>query len=58
MLLLALALFLVPLLDQAIKELLERRLGARVIRLGVLGSVRLVKARSGWQNRAFGPRLA
>jgi signal peptidase II len=33
---------LVPLLDQAVKLLLRRRLGSQAVRLGVLGSVRVV----------------
>jgi lipoprotein signal peptidase len=57
MILLALALFLVLLLDQAIKELLERRLGMRAIPLGILGSVRLVKAPIWLARPGTRPRL-
>lgn len=58
MTLLALALFMVPLIDQVIKAQLERRLGARAIPLGILGSVRLVKAPIWLARPGVRPRLA
>jgi signal peptidase II len=54
---LILILFLVPVLDQSLKLLLHQTIGPRVVSLGPLGKLRMIKARMWWTRVKRGPRL-
>jgi hypothetical protein len=54
----AAGLFLIPLVDQALKLVLRRRLGPRAVPLGPLGDLRMVKTRIWLARRGGRPSLA
>jgi lipoprotein signal peptidase len=51
-------LFLVPIVDQALKLLIHQTIGSRAVSLGPLGSLRIIRAKIWWNRSQRSPRLS